>query len=318
MQLELSSESLRRRMQREWRATMQAAVVAFTVLAALPAGAATLERIRETGHIRFGFLRNASPFSFSSGDSAPEGYAVELCKNVVAQIVRDLALPGLTVDWVPVEFEKRFSDVQKGRIDLLCAPAIETLSRRRDTSFSIPILASGNRAAVRTDAPTPLRNVLSEIRSTTPVWRGTPAATVIESTTLAIVPGTTGEKWLTERAKSLQVKARIVSEPDYHQALQQLVAGKVDVVFGDRVVMLGALQGLPLESREQVTILDRMFTHEPAALALEHGDDDFRTLVDRSLSRLYASGEFAALYSKWCGSFDERARAFFLWNTLPE
>jgi ABC-type amino acid transport substrate-binding protein len=67
-----------------------------------------------------------------------------------------------------------------------------------------------------------------------------------------------------------------------------------------------------------VLILDRMFTHEPAALALEFGDDDFRVLVDRALSRRYAAGDFAALYSKWCGEFDERARTFFVWNTLPD
>ena len=76
--------------------------------------------------------------------------------------------------------------------------------------------------------------------------------------------------------------------------------GDVDVVFGDRVVMLGALQNLDPKTRANVLILDRMFTHEPAALALEYGDDDFRVLVDRALSRRYASGDFAALYSKWC------------------
>ena len=51
---------------------------------------------------------------------------------------------------------------------------------------------------------------------------------------------------------------------------------------------------------------------------LQHDDDEFRTLVDRALSKAYASADFAALYSKWCGEFDERARTFFAWNTLPE
>jgi ABC-type amino acid transport substrate-binding protein len=89
-------------------------------------------------------------------------------------------------------------------------------------------------------------------------------------------------------------------------------------VFGDRVVMLGALQDLEPKVRDNVVILDRMFTQELAGLALHYGDDDFRVLVDRSLSRLYSSGDFAALYSKWLGEFDERARTFFVWNALPE
>lgn len=297
---------------------MRAAAVALTAFAPLQADAATLERIRETGHIRLGFLEDAPPFSFRRGDGTPQGYAVELCQKVVAQLERDLALPGLTSDWVPVAFEKRFSDVKKGRIDLLCAPAIETSSRRQDASFSIPIFASGNRAAVRADAPESLRNLLSESVSTKPVWHGSPAWMTLESTRFAIVPGTTGEKWFSESSATLPVKVRRVSMPDYTQALQQLAAGSVDVVLGDRVVMLGTLQGLPPAARAKVEILDRMFTHESAALVLNHGDDDFRALVDRSLSRMYVSAEFAALYSKWCGQFDERARTFFLWNTLPE
>ncbi len=53
----------------------------------------------------------------------------------------DLALPGLKVEWVAVEFENRLSDVQQGNIDLLCAPTSATLARRQDVSFSIPIAA---------------------------------------------------------------------------------------------------------------------------------------------------------------------------------
>jgi polar amino acid transport system substrate-binding protein len=315
MQRQLSFESLLRGAQ---RTSMQAALLAAALGAGLPASAATLDRIRETGHVRFGYLDEARPFSFRSGDGPPDGYAIEICKQVANQLKQDLALPGLTVDWIAVDPDERFSEVSNGRIDLLCAPAVETVSRRKEASFSIPVFASGNRAAIRADTAAALRNALAESRPTKPVWRGTPAARVVEETTFAVVTGTTGEKWLTERAKSLQVNAKIVRLPDYRKALQELHEGKVDVVFGDRVVMLGALQELDQKTRDNTTILDRMFTHEPAGLALHRDDDDFRAAVDHALSRLYASGDFAPLYSKWVGEFDERARTFFVWNTLPE
>ena len=318
MQPDSSNECLRRRMQRALRATCIVAAVAAAMFSALPAGAATLDRIRDTGHIRFGFLTDAPPFSIRADGRAPDGYAVSLCKSVAENLKSELALPGLTIQWVPLEANERLTAIHKGRIDLLCTPMSETLGRRKHASFSLPIFAGGNRAAVRADAPAALRNVLSESRPTKPIWRGTPAATVLESTKLAVVGTTTGETWLNERAKTLQVNANIVRVPDYATALRQLVVGDVDVVFGDRVVMLGALQALEQKTRSNVVILDRMFTHEHAGLALEYGDDDFRVLVDRALSRTYASPEFAALYSKWLGEFDERARTFFVWNTLPE
>jgi polar amino acid transport system substrate-binding protein len=318
MKFDSSNECPRRRIQRALRVTCTVAAVAAAIFATLPAGAATLDRIRDTGHIRFGFMRDAPPFSISAEGGTPDGYAVSLCKSVAENLKRDLALPGLTIQWVPLAANERLTAVHKGKIDLLCAPMSETLGRREHASFSIPVFAGGNRAAVRADAPAALRNVLSESRPNKPVWRGTPAATVLESTKLAFVGGTTGETWLNERAKTLQVNAHIERVPDYATALRQLVVGDVDVVFGDRVVMLGALQALDPKTRSNVVILDRMFTHELAGLALEHGDDDFRVLVDRALSRTYTSPEFAALYAKWLGEFDERARTFFVWNTLPE
>jgi polar amino acid transport system substrate-binding protein len=299
------------------RATCTVAAVVAAIFAALPAGAATLDRIKDTGHIRFGFMKDAPPFSVDAGGT-PDGYSVALCKSVADGIKRDLALTGLTIDWVPLAANERLTAVSKGKVDLLCVPMSVTLGRREHASFSIPIFAGGNRAAVRRDAPAALRNTLEESRPTKPVWRGTPAATVLESTKLAVVRSTTGESWLNERAKSLQVNAQIERVPDYRVAMRQLVTGDVDVVFGDRVVMLGALQELDQQTRSNVVILERMFTHEAAALALERGDDDFRVLVDRALSRTYAAPEFSALYSKWVGQFDERARTFFVWNTLQE
>jgi len=291
---------------------------AGAMLASPSAGAATIDRIKETGHIRFGFLKDAPPFSVATGGGAPDGYSIALCKKIADDIKHDLALPGLTVDWVEINADDRLTSVAKGKVDLMCAPMSETLGRREHASFSLPIFAGGNRAAVRSDAAAALKSALSESKPQKAVWRGTPAANVISSTKFAVVAGTTAENWLNSRAKALQVDARIERISDYRKALEQLAAGKVDVVFGDRVVMLGALQGLDEKTRQNTVILDRMFTHEPAGLVLEHGDDDFRTLVDRSLSRSYASADFATLYSKWVGEYDERARAFFVWNTLQD
>jgi putrescine:ornithine antiporter len=294
------------------------AILAGLLFAPSPANAATIDRIKETGHVRFGFLKDAPPFSVATGTGAPDGYSVALCKKIAEDIKTDLALPGLTVDWVEINADERLTSVSKGKIDLLCTPMSETLGRREHASFSLPIFAGGNRAAVRSDAAAALKTALSEAKPQKAIWRGTPAANVLQSTKFAVVAGTTAETWLNARAKTLQVDARIERISDYRKALQQLSEGKVDVVFGDRVVMLGALQGLEEKTRQNTVIMDRMFTHEPAALVLEHGDDDFRTLVDRSLSRSYASGDFAALYSKWVGEFDDRARTFFVWNTLQD
>lgn len=289
--------------------------VALASLTAVPALAATLDRIRGTGAIRLGYLADARPFSVRNEAGAAEGYAIALCQEVADQVKKGLALPSLRVDWVPVTPDDRLSDVQQGNIDLLCAPTSATLARRQDVSFSIPIFAGGNRAVVRANAPAALRDALGESKSPRAVWRGSPAAQVVKGTTFAVVGGTTSDTWLKGRRTALQVDARIVPVVDYRSGLQQLRDGKVDVFFGERSLVLGAMSD---PEREDLVILDRLFTHEPLALALARGDEDFRLLVDRSLSQLYASGEFSVLYKRWFGEFDDRTRTYFIWNTPGE
>jgi polar amino acid transport system substrate-binding protein len=300
-----------------WLAARAIAILSVVpvTLAAATASAATLDRIRETGGIKLGYLTDARPFSTRNEAGAAEGYAIALCQEVADQVKKGLALPSLRVDWVPVTPDDRLSDVQQGNIDLLCAPTSATLARRQDVSFSIPIFAGGNRAVVRANAPVALRDALGESKSPRAVWRGSPAAKVLKGTTFAVVGGTTSDTWLKSRRTALQVDARIVPVVDYRSGLQQVRDGEVDVFFGESSLVLGAMSD---PEREDLVILDRLFTHEPLALALARGDEDFRLLVDRALSRLYASDRFGDLYKRWYGEFDDKARTYFIWNTPGE
>jgi polar amino acid transport system substrate-binding protein len=291
------------------------AIVVFGLLGAVSASGATLDRIRESGHLRLGYLADARPFSSRAESGAAEGYAVELCQKVAEQVKADLHLTDLAVDWVQVSPDDRLREVQAGGIDLLCAPMSATLGRRQDVSFSIPVFASGVRAALRADAAAALREALSETPRERPVWRGSPAAKLLEKKSFAVVSGTTTESWLASRLDSFQIDAKTVPVPDFRTGLQQLTEGKVDVLFGDRSAMLGAMDA---DTNRKVTVLDRLLTHEPLALPLARGDDDFRLAVDRALAALFASADFPELYRRSFGDFDDGTRTFFQWITPPQ
>ena len=287
----------------------------LAALAAIPASAATLDRIRETGSIRLGYLADARPFSFRNDAGAADGYSVALCQRIAEQVKSQLGLPQLAVEWVPVTIESRLDSIEAGGIDLLCTPMSVTRSRRQQAAFSIPVFAGGNRAVLRADSSAALREALAETPSTKPVWRGSPAAKVLKDTRFAVVSGSTAESWLKGRSAKLQVNARIMPVEDYRTGLQQLKDGKADVFFGDRAVVLGVMDD---PARERLVILDRQFTHELAGLALARNDDDFRLLVDTALGKAYASDEFGEMYTKSFGPLDDNTRAFFRWNTLAE
>ena len=300
---------------RLWLASGVFASVAgiLATFAAVSAMAGTLDRIQGSGRIKLGYVVDQRPFSYRNEAGEPQGYGVDLCRQIAAEV--KTRMPSLAVDWVPVTADRRIGEVELGSIDILCSPMSVTLARRKDVAFSIPVFAAGNRAVLRADSAAALRNALAESPQSRPVWRGSPAAKVLKGTTLAAVTGTTTADWLEERRATFQIEAKIVEVPDYRSGLQQLQERKIDVLFGEGNLVLGAMDDA---ARKNLTVADRHFTHEAGAFALSRNDDDFRLLVDAALSKFYESGEFRALYSKSFGEFDDRARAFFALSTVPK
>jgi putrescine:ornithine antiporter len=293
-------------------------VVAFLAAALLPlaeATAGTLDRIREAGRLTLGYRTDARPFSYRDESGKAAGYSVALCEKIAEQVKAELGLSTLALEWVPVTLEDRFGGVQQGRIDLLCGASTASLARMKEVSFSVPIFPGGIGALLRADAPAGLRDVLAGRPPSGPIWRGNPAQ-VLQAKTFSVVTGTTSEKWLAERLDTLRIDARVAPVPDYEAGINRVLDRSSDVLFGERAIILDAARRGP--SARNLTVLDRLFTYEPIALAFARGDEDFRVVVDRTLSRLYASKEFGDLYANWFGKPDEQTRTFFRWSARPE
>jgi ABC-type amino acid transport substrate-binding protein len=280
-----------------------------------PAG--TLDRIRTTGTLKLGFRTDARPLSFQDQAGKAAGYSVEVCQVVAEAVKSELSLPALKVDWVPVTVDSRLSAVKEGQVDLLCGAATVTLERRKNAAFSIPIFPGGVAALVRSDAPPRLKNILEgKAQTYTPVWRAV-ALNVLREQVFVTVAGTTAEQAVQRRAKELQVDSRMLPPVQgYDEGVQAVVGRKANAFFAERALLIDAVRRN--SSAKHLTILDRQFTNEPLALALARGDENFRLLVDRSLSKLYTSEGFWSTYKKWFGEPNESTITFFRWNTLPE
>jgi ABC-type amino acid transport substrate-binding protein len=128
--------------------------------------------------------------------------------------------------------------------------------------------------------------------------------------------GTTAEPWIAERREALQVNAEIAEVRSYQEGLERVLARRSDALFGDRAILLDAAAHSPAAG--DLIVLARFYTHEPIALAFARGDEDFRLLVDRTLSRLYRSGEIRDIYARFFGEPDENALTLFQLVALPE
>ena len=109
------------------RFLIMAAVLTATVLApaSQTAGAATLDRIRDSGVFRIGYRADAKPYSYQDEQGQPAGYIVDLCLEIAAALG-----PNISPQYVRVPADQRFEAVRDGRVDILCDPSSVTMPRR--------------------------------------------------------------------------------------------------------------------------------------------------------------------------------------------
>ena len=279
-----------------------------------PAAATTLDRVRMTGQLKLGYSPDARPISFDDSGK-PAGFSVDLCQVIADRLKAERGHGTLTVQWVPVEAADRFTAVQQGRIDLLCGADTQTLERRAQVSFSIPIFPGGIGAVLRSDASKVLKDALNGQKPTSPPnWRGT-ASQLLQVKRFAVVPGTTTEAWAASRLAAFQVNSKVATVEGYDAGINSILERKSDVFFGERAILMDAVRRNP--SAGKLMLHERLFTTELLAFALARGDEEFRLFVDRTLSSLYSAGTIYATYDKWFGTPSEGVRNFYGWVTLP-
>ena len=292
-------------------AVLTVLVLGATASVTASAGEA-LDRIRDSGKVRFAYLPKAAPFTSANASGAVEGYGADLCNKIAAGLNSQLGVEKLSVEWVPVTIESAQGAITGGQADLLCTPSNATLARRKAASFSLPVFPGGVRAVVRDDVTPQVREALENNPRTRPVWRGTPAQGMIEATRFATVAGTSSERRLATVIRQYKLNTATVSVPDYASGIKFLLEDKIDVFFAEYDVAMAAMDD---KARQELRILDRHITNEPLALAMPRGDEDLRLAVDSVLSSTYYAADYASLYGKYIGSLDDASRTFFNWVT---
>jgi len=295
-----------------WTIALIAGALTAVIGAEVASAGPVLDRIKAAGKVVIGYREGAAPFSYKNEQGQPAGYVIDVCHAVAEDLETQLGTAELAVEWAPVA-DNPFAAVSEGKVDFLCG-ATETLSRRKEVSFSIPIFRSGLGVLVRADTPVQLRQVLNGDPAG-PVWRGSPAR-VLDKKTFAVIKGTTSEDILKSALRRLQISANITEVDSFQAGVAAVLDRDADVLLGDRSILVEAAQSNAQAA--DLLVIDRIFTTERVALPVDRNDEDFRLAVDQALSTLYRSDRFADLYRKWFGEPDEASLDFFRAAALPD
>ena len=266
-----------------WRLRRAAEFAVLLSLAAafLPstASADALARIRQDNVIRIAYRADAPPFSYKNNNDEPAGFMVDLCQAVVRRLGEQLNLPSLKTNYLTVTAVDRFEAIQQNKADLLCEPTSSTLSRRKFVDFSVTTFVDGASLMITSDGPHNLQELAGR--------------------TIGVLAGTTTEQELRNSLSGAGITAEVVPAKTHAEGLMTLENGKTSAYFADRSILMALIASS--RAPENFRLADAYLTIETYALALPHGDDDFRLEVDRALSHIYGSGEITSILERSFG-----------------
>ena len=259
---------------------MRILLFVITALLAVPGGAQTLDTIRKNGAIRLGYIDGAVPFSYADANGAPAGYSVDLCRAVAEGIAEQLKLPRLKTQWVKLTVQNRIAAVRSRKVDVECSTATWTLTRQKLVDFSLITFVDGGSVLMKVDSSARKLGDFGGKR-------------------IAVIGGTTTERALRESLKRSLVAAELVMIKTRDEGLGLLRQGQVDGLASDRTTLIGVV--VSRAGGDAFKLLEEDFSIEQYALMLPRGDADFRLAVNRSLARLYRSGDIRRVYDRWLG-----------------
>ena len=255
------------------------ALVISAMACALPdAGAQTLRKVVDSNLITVSYRGASVPFSYLIAPNKPVGFAVDLTEAIVQDVRDKLSKPGLQVAYRPVTGQTRIPQLVDGTYDLECGSTTNTSARGKDVSFSISYFFAGTRLLTRKE---------SGIRSYADQNRKAVFTTA----------GSTNEKVIRKLAAERGLDVKITLGKDYDDAFQMVESGQVAAFAMDDILLFG----LRANSKDpgSLDIVGDALQVEPYGCMTRKDDPEFKALVDGTLSRLIATGEFARLYAKW-------------------
>lgn len=277
---------------------LRAAVVALLALlaAAAPAQAqdeqevvltGTLKTVQARGTILLGVRQDAVPFAFKNKGGQPVGFSVDICRGIAADVATAISQPlldddapawqrGLRIVFVPVTADARLQKLVSGEIDLECGSTTDNAEREKTIAFSPIFFLAGTQL---------LGPVASPIRS----WR--------DLTSVAVSAGTTNAAVIKGLVAKATPPVRVVETSSVAAVYDQLVAGSVDAIASDDILLAGlvALHG----DRQKFHLIGDFLSFEPYAIGLRRDDPQFSQLVRASFERMASDGELARRYRQW-------------------
>ncbi len=240
----------------------------FTRGAARATGGDLWGRVEKRGTIIFGVKADAPPFGQRKADGSFWGFDIDIARALAHEL-------GLKAEFVPVKSNERIPFILEGKADAVIASMTITREREKQVDFTIPYFQDGQGLLCRKDSP------VQGYRD-------------LKGRKVGAVTGSTSGVNMVK----VQPECAVLDFPDYPAAVQALVAGKVDAMTSDTLILEGLVKA---RAEGDLAVRGLRFTAEPYGIAVPENQSRLRDQLNGALMALWEKGVWHDIFQTWFG-----------------
>lgn len=227
----------------------------------------TLQKVLQRGTLRVGDCLSFAPFGFMDQNGKPDGYDVDLAKELAKEM-------GVKLDMVDTTSANRIPNLQTSKVDVVFCNFTRNLERAKEIEFTTPYVVASEAMLVRKDS-------------------GIHSAKDMANRTIATVKGSTNG----DEVRSMGIPVKIQEYDSSQAAILAVKQGQADAMIEDTNFL--AYQA-KLDPSLTVTD-DALVPLEYNAFGVKQGDQVWLNYLNLFLFNINASGLNKQLYHKWFG-----------------
>ncbi len=260
---------------------ISAVIVSATLIAPMAAQqqlTGTLKKIKDSNSITLGHRESSIPFSYYDQNQNVVGYSQDFALKVVDALKKDLKVPNLKVNLIPITAQNRMTLVQNGTIDMECGSTTNNTTRQQQVAFSDTIFVIGTRLLTKKNS-------------------GIKDFPDLKGKTVVVSAGTTSEELLRKMNTTKNMRMNIISASDHGQSFMTLETGRAVAFMVDDVLLYG--ERMKAKHPEDFVVVGTPQSYEAYGCMFRKDDPQFKKFVDDVFAKVMTSGEAMKIYHKW-------------------
>jgi glutamate/aspartate transport system substrate-binding protein len=256
-----------------------------------------VKKMRASNTITMGYRETILPTSYLDDNKQPAGYAVEMCLRIIEEAKKELKLPDLKVNYVPVNIQTRQALVANGTVDIECGGTVNTFARNKQVDFSpVTYVAASQLLVLKSSRISKYEDLDGKV--------------------VVVATGGSSEPELKHIMQDKKLNIRVQNVDDHAAALIAVESRRADAYFSDNAAFFSLIK--QSKNPDNLTIVGEEYGYSPQGFMVPKNNPAFLWIVNHAMGQMFKSGEAEKIFDKWFGPFGIKVgpRLRAAWETV--